>query len=151
MYGFYSGFSGVSLFGSFALMTYNTFYTSFQPVCYIFDKDVSPATLLRQPKLYQSRHACSNKKSLDGEQYLFAFLFNPHATFLTKTFLAPHCSGRNFQINLISHFLFVFTRYSFFCSCGFADLLVARCQFSRFVLRFIGFLVLLSFLIMLTF
>jgi hypothetical protein len=37
---FASAFAGASLFDSFALMTFNTFYTSLQPVAYALDRDV---------------------------------------------------------------------------------------------------------------
>jgi magnesium-transporting ATPase (P-type) len=50
----YSGFSGVSLFGSFLLMAYNTLYTSIQPLCYVFEKDVSEQNLLKNPSLYHN-------------------------------------------------------------------------------------------------
>jgi phospholipid-translocating ATPase len=48
----FSSFSGTSLFETFALMSFNTFFSSFQPLCFVFDRDLSDRTLLLRPQLY---------------------------------------------------------------------------------------------------
>eukprot|EP00761_Pharyngomonas_kirbyi_P009458 gb/GECH01009474.1/.p1 GENE.gb/GECH01009474.1/~~gb/GECH01009474.1/.p1 ORF type:complete len:1221 (+),score=224.06 gb/GECH01009474.1/:1-3663(+) len=53
LFSLFSMFSGASLFGAFPIMAYNTVFTSALPLIFIFDRDVSSATMLRVPMLYK--------------------------------------------------------------------------------------------------
>ena len=51
-FAFVSRFSGASFFDSVSIMSYNLFYTSVLGVFYLFEQDLSAATLLAHPRLY---------------------------------------------------------------------------------------------------
>eukprot|EP01127_Copromyxa_protea_P005370 TRINITY_DN1530_c0_g2_i1.p1 TRINITY_DN1530_c0_g2~~TRINITY_DN1530_c0_g2_i1.p1 ORF type:complete len:1069 (-),score=174.29 TRINITY_DN1530_c0_g2_i1:65-3271(-) len=52
-FGFYSGFSGSSLFNSFSLATYNVFFTGLPVLFLCLDRHAQPETLESCPRLYK--------------------------------------------------------------------------------------------------
>jgi phospholipid-transporting ATPase len=52
-FAFVSGFSGMPIFNTFILATYNTFFTALLPLVFIFDRDVSDCALELIPELYR--------------------------------------------------------------------------------------------------
>jgi phospholipid-translocating P-type ATPase (flippase) len=64
-FAFSSAFSGISLFNTFMIVAYNTIFTNFLPITFIFDKDLSDETLENEPKIYnQSKNPLNYKTVL---------------------------------------------------------------------------------------